>query len=167
MSTLVSVNTLTHSITFVTDKLLWSLKRIIILAGLSTSDLVSSWSLLEKGFNIWLRSKHLKAVTVEIYKKSTGELVTRVDLRINYSYGSGDDGDFWVDVEPLKHAIAKLGILPQQCKYQIILLTAQYAPKVDGFVDTDFRSTDGFTRYSVGTTIGTNHIGASLDYWSK
>jgi len=167
MSTMVVVNTLTHSITFVTEKLLWSMKRIIIFAGLDTSDLISSWYLLEKGISTWLKSKDLRGATIEVFKKSDDSLITRIDFRIDYSYGSGDDGDFWVDVEPLKHAITKCGTLPQNCKYDVILLTEKHAPDVEGFVDTNFRSTEGFTCHSVGTTIGTNHIGTQLDYWRK
>src|SRR5215203_2319669 len=49
MSTVVSVNTYTQSVTYVTDKLLTSIKNIIRLSGLNPTKLVSDWGALERG----------------------------------------------------------------------------------------------------------------------
>lgn len=56
MSTVVSVNTYTHSVTYVTDKLLTSIKNIVRLSGLNPAKLASDWTVLERGIKKWLEA---------------------------------------------------------------------------------------------------------------
>ena len=165
MASIVSVNTYAHSVTFVTDKMLGSLKQIIVGIGLSPSNFVSNWSLYERAIKAWLGSKHLVEAVLEV-KSSTGAFVTRCDFTIDYSYGSGD-GEMWVDTEAIKYSIIKLGKIPSQCCYQLKLRVKQGAPEVEGWGDCEFLSTDGFVKQTLGTTIGTNSIGAQAGYWRK
>ena len=61
MSTFVVVNTYTHSVTYVTDKMLMSLKEIIRCSGLSPEKLVADWRVLQDGIRTWLNSRDLEA----------------------------------------------------------------------------------------------------------
>ena len=72
MSTSVRVNTYTHSITFLTDKLLLSLKQVIAGIGLDTSKFMNSWVTTQLAISTWLKSGHLQSITVEIYKCDKG-----------------------------------------------------------------------------------------------
>jgi hypothetical protein len=166
MASIVSVNTYTHTVTFVTDKMLGSLKQIIVGIGLSPSNFVSSWSSYECAIKAWLESRHLVEAVLEITSTS-GEFVTRCDFTIDYSYGSGDDGSMWVNTEAIKYSIIKLGKIPSECNYQLKLRVKSGAPSVDGWNDCDFLSTDGFVKQNLGTAIGTNHLGAQASYWRK
>ena len=84
MNTLVSVNTRTHSITYVTDKLLTSLKNIIRLSGLNPGNLSADWQILERGIKRWLETEHLQHLHLEVYDPKTNKLVGRWDFEIFY-----------------------------------------------------------------------------------
>lgn len=164
-STNVSVNTYTHSVAYVTDQMLNSLKRIVIGVGLDPAKFVSNWSLYEAGVKKWLDTKHLKEAVLEI-TSSTGVLVSRCDFVIDYSYSTGD-GTMWVDADAIKYSLAKFGVKPNDCTYAIKLNLNQGAPDVPGWYDCEFLSTAGFVKQNIGTTIGTNFIGAQTGYWRK
>src|SRR5438046_464078 len=116
MSTVVSVNTLTHTVTYVTSKMLLSLKEIIREIGLNPSKLTSDWPTLENGIAKWLESRHLERVTLEVYNPKTDGLVYRWDMDVVYGYTG--DGSLWVDTDAIKYAIAKEGCSPAQCQYR-------------------------------------------------
>jgi len=65
MSTNVVVNTYSHSVTYVTDKMLMSLKEIIRCSGLSPEKLTSEWSILHRGIKAWIETKDLERVTLD------------------------------------------------------------------------------------------------------
>ena len=150
MSTAVTVQTYAHSVTYVTEKLLSSIKKIIVDIGLDPSKFASNWQTHELGIKSWLESKHLREAVLEI-TNSTGSLVTRCDFTIDYRYGTGD-GSMWVDTDAIKYSIAKLGVIASTCYYRM---------------DCEFLSTEGFIKQNLGTTIGTNSIGAQAGYWRK
>lgn len=165
MSSLVTVNTYAHSVTYVTDQMLRSLRLIIVLIGLDQTKFVDSWETHERAISTWLRSGHLKAVILEIYHPQNG-LVTRCDLKIDYGYGGGQ-GSMWVDTDAIRYAIAKFGTIPTVCEYKVTLTTAPGEPHVPGWGDGKLFSTAGFTKQGLGTTIGTTSIGAEAAYWRK
>jgi Bacterial HORMA domain 2 len=49
MSTFTTVNTYTHSVTYVANKLLQCLKDIVRLSGLNPEKLTNDWTVLERG----------------------------------------------------------------------------------------------------------------------
>lgn len=165
MSTLVHVNTFTHSVTFVTDKMLTSLKRVIVWSGLDPGRLMSDWGGLERGIRTWLGTKHLQTVALEVYRPGSQRLVNRWDFDIEYGFGSGDDGTMWVDPDAIRYAIKKCGFDPAGCDYRIIAMTNPGRPDVVGWETTTLLSTDGLVRHSVGTTIGANPLGTRTAYW--
>src|SRR5258707_12505244 len=114
MSTTVSVSTYTstHTISHVTSKMLLLLKEIIREVGLDPSILMDRWAPLELAVSTWLRSKHLKQLTLEIFNPKTDGLVSRWDLDIVYGYGADDT--FWVDTTAIRYSIAKPGLLRSQ-----------------------------------------------------
>src|SRR5258708_39730554 len=116
MST-VAVYSYTHSITYVSDNILKSLKDIINLIGLDPANLVNSWNSNMRALKTWLGSGHLRQVVLEIYHPKTDVLITRWDIDVVYS-GSGD-GTFWTDTEQLKYHIRKIrdkGLVPSEAK---------------------------------------------------
>lgn len=165
MSTTVVVNTYTHTATYVASKLLLSIKEIVRESGLDPAKLSDQWVVLERGVSTWLESRHLRSLRLEIWDPSTGRLVIPWDLEIVYGYTG--DGSLWTDTAALRYSIVKAGVIPAKCNYDVIATTAPGRPTVPGWADTSLRSTDGFTRYTVGSTIGGNGIGASVSYWVK
>jgi|ERR1700722_720564 len=155
----------THTVTYVTDKMLLLLKEIVREIGLDPSKLTNDWGWLERGVSTWLRSQHLQKVTLEIFNSKTGALVSPWDLEVIYGYG--DDGSFWVDTANIRNNISKAGVLPSQCDYRFIVYNSPGHPAVSGWGTTEARSLEGFRRYSLGPTIGGNGIGAGVAYWSK
>jgi len=164
--TSVSVNTYTHSVTYVADNILKSIKDIIKLSGLNPQKFAENWDVTHRGLSAWLASKHLKRVVLEIYDPRTGGLIIRWDLDINYNYGTGD-GQFWTDTDQLRYAIRKAGVVPSEAMYNLLVTRHDGFPAVEGWSDTSFRSTDGFARQSLGSTIDHNGLGASTAYWRK
>jgi hypothetical protein len=165
MSTTTYVNTTAHSVAYVTDKLLLSLKEIILRSGLSPAKMASQWPVLESGVSAWINSKHLREIHLEIINPTQKAIVTRWDLEI--IFGSEGTGEFFVDTEAIKYHIAKAGLVPITCEYRISVQVAQGAPNVDGWGECTLYSTAGLSRYSVGTTVGSNGIGVGLGYWGK
>lgn len=166
MSTFVVVNTYTHSVTYVADKMLLSLKEIIRESGLSPEKLTDQWSTLQRGISTWLGSKHLTAVIIEVYTPGKSDLIGRWDFDI--SYGTAGDGSMWVNTEDIKYHIRKAGQWPSLCAYDIIVTTKPDRPSVIGWSATTLRSTDGLVRQSIGATIDANgHVTAGASYWRK
>ena len=86
MSTFVVVNTYTHAVTYVTDKLLTSIKTIVLLSGLSPDKLTTKWVALERGITTWLRYQDLEQLHLEVYDFATDRLVGRWDFQIFYGF---------------------------------------------------------------------------------
>jgi len=77
------------------------------------------------------------------------------------------DGSLWVDTDAIKYSIRKAGLVPAGCDYRIVVSRKPNAPAVDGWSNCTLRSTDGFYRYSIGTTIGGSGLGAGVAYWGR
>lgn len=165
MSTVVSVNTYTHSVTYVTDKLLTSIKNIVRLSGLNPSRLTDNWTVLERGLKKWLDTKDLEQVHLEVFAPRTDELVGRWDFEIYYSFQG--DGSFWQDPEAIKYHIRKQGLWPSECEYRVVVTNKPGFPTVAGWSPTTLRSTDGFVRQSIGTTIDGSGLSTGTGYWRK
>jgi hypothetical protein len=165
MSTSTFTVSYTHTVTYVTTKMLLTLKEIIREIGLDPSRFSDSWALYETGLSTWLTSRHLEGVVLEVYNSLTNALVTRWDIDVLYT--TVGDGSLWVDTAAIRYAIAKAGLVPLSCRYDLIFCTAPGRPEVRGFSSCSFRSTDGFRRYAIGTTIGGNGLAAQTAYWSR
>lgn len=165
MSTAVSVNLYTHSVTYVTDKLLTSIKNIIRLSGLSPAKLTFKWEVLERGISTWLGTEDLETVHLEVYNPTSGKLVGRWDFEIYYGYSG--DGAFWQDPEAIGYHIRKQGLWPSSCDYRIVVTNKPGYPKVAGWSTTTLRSTDGFVKQSIGTTIDGSGLSTGTSYWRK
>jgi hypothetical protein len=165
MSTFAFVDTYAHSVTFVTDKLLLCVKDIIRESGLSPAKMTKEWAMLERGVSAWIQSKHLEKIVLEIFNPITGVLVSRWDIGIIYGYGG--DGNLWVDTDAIKYSIRKAGLIPSSCDYEIRVTNKPNRPDVQGWSACQLRSTDGFSRYSIGTTIGASGLGADVAYWGR
>lgn len=165
MSTVVNVNTLTHTISYVTSKMLLSLKEIIREIGLDPGKLTEGWDTYERGISAWLESRHLRQVILEVYDPKNDNLVTRWDMKVVYGYTG--DGSLWVDIDAIRYSIAKAGLVPSSCDYRLLVDNAPDRPDIPGWAACEFRSTDEFSRYSIGATVGGNGISAEAAYWRK
>jgi hypothetical protein len=165
MSTNVVVNTYSHSVTYVAEKMLLSLKEIIRRSGLSPEKLTSDWIILQTGISAWLESKDLNRVVLEVFDPNTDALVGRWDFDI--VYGWSGDGGVSVDTDDIKYHILKAGKWPSECNYQILLTTKKGRPDVAGWNAATLRSTDGFVRQSIGTTINSQGLTSGAAYWRK
>lgn len=163
MST-VSVYSYTHSLTYVADNILKSLKDIIRLSGLDPAKLTDDWEILLRGVRTWLESGDLTRVVLEVFHPTTDKLLTRWDIDIAYSW-SGGDGSFWTDTDQLRYAIQKNGVAPSAASYGVLLQTKPGRPDVAGWTTASFRPTDGLVRQSLGSTIEHSGLGASAAYW--
>ncbi|MGH6866003.1 MAG: HORMA domain containing protein, partial [Methyloceanibacter sp.] len=73
--TVVLVNTYTHSVVYVADNILKSMKDIIRLSGLDPANLVDGWASTMNALQTWLQSRHLDMVVLEIYDPKTDRLI--------------------------------------------------------------------------------------------
>jgi hypothetical protein len=166
MSTSVSVNTYTHSVTYVADNILKSLKDIIRLSGLDPEKFTDSWDLNHRGIKTWLDSKDLTKVMLEITDPKTGALILRWDIDVVYDWSSGD-GTFYTDTEQLNYAIKKAGVVPAEARYSLWLRHKVGAPAVAGWDDGTMQSTNGFIQQSLGSTVQHSGLAANTSYWRK
>lgn len=166
MSTFVTTNTYTHSVTYVTDNILRCLQDIVGQSGLDPGKLADQWPVLEKGISTWLKSRHLESVTLEVFDSRTNGLVGRWDLSIVYS-GTEGAGVFWIDTDQIRYAIKKQGLWPSLCEYRVIAWRRAGYADVAGWGTATLRSTDGFVRQSIGTTMDASGLGASASYYRR
>jgi hypothetical protein len=61
----------THSVTYVADNILKSLKDIIRLSGLDPANFADKWATNHLAIKTWLESQDLEKVTLEIYDPKT------------------------------------------------------------------------------------------------
>jgi len=167
MNTSVCVNTYTHSVTYVSDNIVRSLEDIVRMSGLSPGQLASHRASLDLALKTWVMSQHLEKVILEVYNPITQALVARWDLEMEYGWKGDGDGRFWVDTDQIKMAIRKAGVWPSDCKYDVILVTKWPRPDVPGWGPCSCRSTDGFIKQSLGTTVEHSGLGASASYYRK
>ena len=163
--TTVAVHSYTHSVTYVADNILKSLKDILVLSGLNPTKLVNGWESNRLALSTWLNSGDLKKVVLEIYDPATDALITRWDIDI--AYQSSGDGAFWTDTEQLKYAIKKAGVAPSAATYRLVMDNKTGRPDVPGWVPGQFRSTTGMVRQTLGSTVEHSGLGGSAAYWRK
>ena len=157
--------TYTHTVTHVANKMMQTLKEIIREIGLNPAAFISSWQLYETALTTWLGSRHLRRVVLEVYDPKNGALVTRWDIDV--AYDTVGEGTLWVNVAALRYAIAKAGLVASSCGYRLVFDNAPGRPHVPGMSACEYRSTAGFNRHAVGSTIGGNGITADTAYWSR
>lgn len=167
MSTTVRVNTAVYAATHVATNLLRSIRQLVRETGLDTTKLTVQWATIERGLATWLRSGHLRMVVLEVLDEESDQLVGRFDFAIDYGYYASGDGDLWLDSQAVSHAVRKAGYQTTDCDYRIVVDTAPGAAEVIGWSPTTLRSTSGFSRHSIGTTVGGGSLGASLSYYRK
>lgn len=163
--TSVTVNTYTHSVTYLADNILKSFKDIIRLSGLDPTRLVNDWDTNMLALKTWLGTGDLQQVFLEIYNPKSGALLFRWDIDI--VYGWSGDGSFWTDTEQLKYHIRKAGLAPGDATYDILIKNKPGRPDVPGWGPGGARSTAGFVRQSLGSTIEHHGLGGSAAYWRK
>ena len=164
--TAVATYSYTHSVTYVTDNILKSLKDIILLSGLDPGQFVDDWSTNTRGIKTWLGTGDLEKVVLEIFDPATDKLIIRWDVEIVYGWVEGD-GSFWTDTEQLKYAIKKAGILPSEAKYNLLAHTRPGRPDVEGWSKGKYRSTSGLVKQSLGSTVEHSGLGGQTAYWRR
>lgn len=164
--TTVTVNTYTHSVVYVADNILKSLKDVIRELGLDPANLVNGYESNMRAMRTWLASQDLRQVILEIFDPVTDALIGRWDLDIAYGW-SADDGSFWTDTDQLKYAIRKAGVAPSTARYRLLMDNKPGRPDVDGWSSAAYRPTAGMVRQSLGSTIEHSGLGASAAYWRK
>ena len=162
MSTSTSTYTYSHTVKYLTGKLLLTLEHIILRSGLSPAKLTDDLELYERGVKAWLESRHLESIVLEVFRPGNSSLIGRWDLPIEY--GTEPDG-FWFDGEEVRYQIKKAGLWPSGCDYKITLMTKPDRPDVYGWEPGSLRSTAGLKRQTVGTMISANGVTASAAYW--
>lgn len=167
MTTIVSVDVYTYTVAHITDKMLRSVLTIVRECGLDPSKLAGQWDVIDRGLRTWLTTRDLSAVVLEVWDPSDDSLVGRWDFDLAYA-GDGD-GDLgrWVDTDAIRAAIRKAGVWPSTCEYRIVASTRPGRPNVAGWATTTLRSTDGFVRQSIGTTISGPGAEAGTAYWRR
>jgi len=165
MSTSTFVVSYAYTVTYVTTKMLLMLKELIREIGLDPSNFVNDWDSNERAISTWLDSRHLERVTLEIYNPRNDALVKRWDISVLYA--SVGDGSLWVDTDAIRYTILKAGLVPSTCLYDIKVKNKPGRPDVQGWGPCEFRSTEGFERYTVGATVGGNDLSGHTAYWSR
>jgi len=167
MSTVTRVNTYVYSVNYVADQLLRSLKDLIREIGLDPANFVDSWKSTNLALTTWLHSRHLERITLEIYDPGAPNVAILVP-EFEIVYGDGDDdGAFWVDGEALRYQLRKEGLVPQACRYSLVVFTKPGRPDVAGWGPGSSRSRAGMTRYLSGTAIASPGLAAASGYWAR
>ena len=162
----VSVRSYTHSVTYVADNVLKSLKDILVYSGLDPGKLVSQWDVLHRGIRTWIESGHLELIVLEVFDPRSDAPIGRWDITISYAW-NGDDGAFWTDTDQIRYAIKKAGLLPATAEYQVKVTNKRGAQNVDGWSSTTYRSTAGLVEQRIGTTIEASGLSGGMSYYRR
>lgn len=166
MAVSVSVRSYTHSVTFVANNVLRSLKQIVRDSGLDPGKLIGDWGVMEHGIKTWIESGHLKQVHIEIYDSTTNQLLTRWDVSFTYEW-TGGDGQFWVDSDAIRAAILKAGRAPALAAYRIVVSQADGYQKLPGWSTTTLRSTNGMVEQRIGSTVEASGLTGAVSYYRR
>jgi hypothetical protein len=166
MTVSVAVRSYTHSVTYVADNILKSLKDILLYSGLDPGKLSADWQVLHLGIKTWIESEHLRKVVLEVFTPSNDELVGRWDIEIAYEWTSAD-GHFWADTEMIRAAIKKAQVPPSAAQYAIKVSLRDAYPTVTGWSSTTFRSTSGMIEQRIGTTVEAIGLSGGVSYYRK
>jgi hypothetical protein len=166
MATTTFVRSYTHSVTYVTGKIIKSLKDIIRMSGLDPSKLSDQWPALEHGIETWIESGHLQRIVLEVYDPKSNALVSRWDVEVQYDWTSGD-GEFWTDTDAIRFAIQKAGVLPATAHYEIKVTTREGRPAVSGWTTTTLRSVAGMVEQRIGTTVEASGLSGGISYYRR
>lgn len=161
--TSVAVNTYTHSVTYLADNVLRSLKDIIRESGLNPANFISDWETNKRAMMTWLETQDLERVVLEIYDPYTDKLITRWDIDIHYDWSG--DGQFWTDTAQLKYQLKKAGVVAATAKHELLMKTRPGRPAVRGWGTGSYRSTTGMVRQSLGSTVEHSGLAANAAYW--
>jgi hypothetical protein len=164
MTVSVAVRSYTHSVTYVADNILKSLKDILLYSGLDPAHLSAEWDVLHRGIKTWIETEDLLKVVLEVFTPSTDKLLGRWDVNIAYEWTSGD-GQFWTDTEMIRLAIKKAGVLPSTARYGIKVSLRLGYPAVSGWSPTTFRSTAGMIEQRIGTTVEASGLSGGVSYY--
>lgn len=155
--------TFSHTVIYMTDKLMLSLLKIIIWSGLDPQKLTADWQVLSNGIKIWINSGHFEAAVLEVYhSRNPDSLIGRWDLTLSRDC---EEIEMWTDIEAIKYAIAKTGLYPSSCGYRIVISNKDGRPDVPGLSPTTYKSTAGLSKINIGTTIGAGSLGNNTSYW--
>ena len=121
MNTSAATITHAHVVTYVTDKTLLLLLKIITWSGLDPKKLMADWEVLANGIITWITSGHFIAATLEIYDPSKPrQLIGKWELNLD---SENEEEEMWTDIDAIKYSIAKCGLPPSGCAYSIIIRT--------------------------------------------
>ena len=156
-STAVRVNTTAYATTHVATNMLKSIRKSRVGWPRHRAGLLNNWAVLENGVSTWLGSGHLQSLVLEVFDPTlaTGkDLVGRFDFVIDYGYYGDGNGELWLDPDTVSYASARTAAT------RVDAATASWPTRCpenrqspDGS-DMTFRSTNGFTRHTVGAAIG-------------
>ena len=76
-------------------------------------------------------------------------------------------GHVRTDTDQIKYAVRKAGLVLSEARYRLLLSNKIGRPDVPGWSSAGYRSTEGFARHSLGSTIEHNGLGGSAAYWRK
>ena len=117
MSTSTFVISYAYTVTYVTAKLLLTLKEIIREIELDPSKLTNDWASYENAISTWLRNRELERVSLEVYDPHE---------RAHHALGYGNPVRIrrrrlvlWVDTAAIRYTIIKHGLVPSACLYDI------------------------------------------------
>ena len=107
----------------------------------------------------------LRQIVLEIIHPHTDALIRRWDIDVVYGWSASGDGSFWTDTDQLKYHIRKAGVASSDARYRLLMKNKQGWSDVAGWGSTEFRSTEGMVRQSLGSTIEHSGLGANAAYW--
>ena len=153
-----------HAEIFLSDRMRNLLKDLVRSHGLDPTQLVDQWTeWIDNAVRTWLRSGHLRQISIEFYKPGAVAAVARWDFPIRYD-GSGI-GDMWVDDDFFADTLAKAARPPAGCDYRVLLLNWPGAATIPGLGPAPYKSLAGLTARDAGTVIATPFMTAGARYY--
>lgn len=151
---------------FLSDRMRNIMKDLVRAHGLDPTLLIDQWSdWVDNAVRTWLRSGHLREISIEFFKPGSDRVVARWDFPIRYE-GTGL-GDMWVDDEFFEASIEKAAKPPAGCTYRILLTTYPGEPQIAGIGPVPPKTLGSLTGRDAGTIIATPFMTAGARYYRE
>lgn len=164
---------------FIVNRLLEIILTYLNLIDLDIGKLVANRDKFESGFWILLASNKLSDVSIEIYEKRSGDLVSRFDIHLSTRKSSQqsneDRQESKTSFEQIKERILsekdELTLLPDDVDYRIVVGVtgdndvAAPMPEIEGWTNTERMDSTNLNNTALGDSIVTGSVRTWYTFW--
>jgi len=175
----VTVNTWTKAVSVTVNETMSLLSKYVTHRGFDVGYLKRLHDNIEEGLKLWLTSRNLAGLHLEVFDRDTGELIDKFELDYVHTPPKEADQEIVDQIKNDEFEILHKQILnqlqdvdapPETAQYRLVAELeeneeGQAPPPVEGWQSTALKSTDHLNKKDLGTAIDAGSIQTSAAIW--